>query len=225
MPSFNFPDNPLDNDIYSLNGITYKYVGTKQRWEIVPVPHNFETTDQLNTRDTANRNRANHTGTQAINTISELQTALDGKQPLGDYATAIQGAKADTALQVYQESIVFYLVPLEINAFPKTKAFILPYLPYNLKVTELVLELETAPTGSNFIVDINVDGVSFLSTKLSVDAGETSSTTASVAYVIDTTTFPNGQIAKGSSVSIDIDQVGSTVSGQNPTLIINGERY
>lgn len=39
------------------------------------------------------RARANHTGTQAISTVSGLQGALDGK------ATAAQGALADTAVQ------------------------------------------------------------------------------------------------------------------------------
>jgi hypothetical protein len=43
--------------------------------------------------------RGNHTGAQAISTITGLQTALDGKQAAGSYATAAQGAKADTALQ------------------------------------------------------------------------------------------------------------------------------
>ena len=42
----------------------------------------FETTAQLNARDTANRSRANHTGTQAIATISGLQGALDDKAPI-----------------------------------------------------------------------------------------------------------------------------------------------
>jgi len=41
---------------------------------------NFETTTELNSRDTANRDRANHTGTQAISTVNGLQTALNGKQ-------------------------------------------------------------------------------------------------------------------------------------------------
>lgn len=40
----------------------------------------FETTTQLNNRDTANRNRDNHTGTQAISTIVGLQDALNDKQ-------------------------------------------------------------------------------------------------------------------------------------------------
>jgi len=35
----------------------------------------FETTTQLNARDTANRNRANHTGTQTLSTISDSGTA------------------------------------------------------------------------------------------------------------------------------------------------------
>lgn len=39
----------------------------------------FETSLELNARDTANRDRANHSGTQAISTVTGLQTALDGK--------------------------------------------------------------------------------------------------------------------------------------------------
>ena len=38
----------------------------------------FETTTELNARDTANRSRSNHTGSQAISTVTGLQTALDG---------------------------------------------------------------------------------------------------------------------------------------------------
>lgn len=40
---------------------------------------NFETTTQLNARDTANRNRSNHTGQQAISTITDLQDVLNNK--------------------------------------------------------------------------------------------------------------------------------------------------
>lgn len=54
----------------------------------------FETTTQLNARDTANRSRTNHTGTQAIATVTGLQTALDSK------ATSTQGGLADTAAQL-----------------------------------------------------------------------------------------------------------------------------
>ena len=40
-----------------------------------------------NATDAQLRDRTTHTGTQAISTVSGLQTALDGKQPTGDYAT------------------------------------------------------------------------------------------------------------------------------------------
>jgi len=40
----------------------------------------FENTSQLNTRDTNNRNRVNHTGTQAISTVVNLQSSLDAKE-------------------------------------------------------------------------------------------------------------------------------------------------
>jgi len=40
-------------------------------------PSGFETPAQLNDRDTANRSRSNHTGSQAISTVSGLQTELD----------------------------------------------------------------------------------------------------------------------------------------------------
>ena len=39
-------------------------------------PNNYETPAELNSRDTANRNRANHTGTQLANTISNFATAV-----------------------------------------------------------------------------------------------------------------------------------------------------
>lgn len=45
----------------------------------------FETSTQLNARDTNNRNRANHTGTQLASTIS-------------DFTTAVQAAETDTTL-------------------------------------------------------------------------------------------------------------------------------
>ena len=47
----------------------------------------------VNATDAALRDRATHTGTQAISTVADLQTALDGK------ATSAQGALADTAVQ------------------------------------------------------------------------------------------------------------------------------
>lgn len=48
----------------------------------------FETTAQLNTRDTNNRNRVNHTGVQTISTITNLQSSLDEKENKSEKNTA-----------------------------------------------------------------------------------------------------------------------------------------
>lgn len=57
----------------------------------------FETSAQLDVRDAANRARANHTGTQAISTVTGLQSALDGKAELSHTHTLSQITDAGTA--------------------------------------------------------------------------------------------------------------------------------
>ncbi|BAQ65551.1 hypothetical protein [Geminocystis sp. NIES-3709] len=59
---------------------------------------NYETTNQLNTRDTNNRNRANHTGTQSIATIVNLQETLDSKQPISNSINYPSGLLIDSSI-------------------------------------------------------------------------------------------------------------------------------
>jgi hypothetical protein len=71
---------------------------------------------------------------------------------------------------------------------------------------------KTAPTGSTFVIDINEDtgggATSILSTKLSIDASEKTSVTAATPPVIS-----DRSLADDSEITIDFDQVGSTVAG------------
>lgn len=117
------------------------------------------------------------------------------------------------------ESILLVLEPLDTDASAGTKKAVIPYFPYSLSSITLNLAVDTAPTGSTFIVDLNVDGTSILSTKISIDDGETDSSTAATAYALTTTS-----IAEGAKVTVDIDQVGATTPGQNPVLTIEGVR-
>lgn len=48
----------------------------------------IETAATANSPDATLLNRSNHTGTQAISTVTGLQTALDGKQATGSYANS-----------------------------------------------------------------------------------------------------------------------------------------
>jgi hypothetical protein len=82
-------------------------------------------------------------------------------------------------------------------------------MPYAGTLLAVRASVNTAPTGSTIIVDINESGTSVLSTKLSIDASEKTSTTAAVAPVIS-----DSALADDAEMSIDIDQVGSTIAGK-----------
>lgn len=82
-------------------------------------------------------------------------------------------------------------------------------LPFPMVLTEVRLETNDAPTGSGITVDINADGTSILSTKLTIDATETTSETAATPAVIST-----ASLADNSRISFDVDGVGSTNPGK-----------
>ena len=62
-------------------------------------------------------------------------------------------------------------------------------MPYAMTLTEVRASVNRAPAGSTIIVDINESGSTILSTKLSIDAGEKTSTTAATPAVISDTTL------------------------------------
>lgn len=68
--------------------------------EALSDPHaNYETTTELNARDTANRSRANHTGTQLASTISDFASTVLGTVLSGlSLATATAVTAADSIL-------------------------------------------------------------------------------------------------------------------------------
>lgn len=80
--------------------------------------------------------------------------------------------------------------------------------PFDFYVVEALASLEgqVQGAGSIFTVDVNDDGVSILSTKLTIDNGEYSSIDAATPPVLTT---PAGVlIARGSKIDADVDQVG-----------------
>lgn len=81
-------------------------------------------------------------------------------------------------------------------------------MPYAMTLTGVRASVTTAPTGSVLTVDINEDGSTILSTKITIDATEKTSTTAATAPVISDTSLAND-----AEITIDIDTVGSTVAG------------
>jgi hypothetical protein len=81
-------------------------------------------------------------------------------------------------------------------------------MPQAATITAVRASVTTAPAGSALTVDINESGSTILSTKLTIDAGEKTSTTAATAAVIS-----DASIADDAEMTIDIDAIGSSTAG------------
>lgn len=92
-------------------------------------------------------------------------------------------------------------------------------MPYAFTLSAVRSSLTAAPTGSAFIIDINENGSSILSTKLSIDASEKTSTTAASAAVISD---PN--LADDAEITIDFDQIGSGTAGAGAKVYLIGTK-
>jgi hypothetical protein len=95
--------------------------------------------------------------------------------------------------------------------------------PFNMVLTAIPrASLATASTSGDPTVDINVGGTTILSTKLSIDANEKTSTTAATAAVRATASHsgwtgtgstPNYQISNDAEITFDIDTAGTGAKG------------
>ena len=89
-------------------------------------------------------------------------------------------------------------------------------MPHAMVLTAVRASLTTAQTsGAVFTVDVNEGGLSLLSTKVTIDNTEKTSTTAAAAPVIS-----DSSLADDAEITIDIDQIGDgTAKGLKVYLI------
>jgi hypothetical protein len=131
-------------------------------------------------------------------------------QPLGATASVGSTGQAADAGHVHQRDADVIVIPVgdESTALTTGANKVRFRMPFAATLLAIRGGVNTAPTGSTLIVDVNEAGTSVLSTKLSIDASETSSTTAASAA-----TITDSSLADDAEISIDIDQIGSTVAG------------
>jgi len=104
---------------------------------------------------------------------------------------------------------VFKVIPIacsdEVSSLAAGVAKVTFRMPYAMTLTEVRASLTTAQaSGTIFTVDINEAGVSVLSTKLTIDNTEKTSTTAVTPAVISDTS-----LADDAEITIDIDTIGN----------------
>lgn len=89
-------------------------------------------------------------------------------------------------------------------------------MPYPMTLTGVRASLNTASSVGTPTFDINEGGISILSTKLTIDATEKTSTTAAVAAVLSDTS-----LADDAEMTIDIDVAGTGAIGAKIYLLGN----
>jgi len=93
------------------------------------------------------------------------------------------------------------------------------HMPYAMTLYAVKATVNTAPTGATIVVDINEAGSTVLSTKLSIDASEFTSTSAATAAVIS-----DAALASDALITFDIDQIGSSAAGKGLKVTLYGKR-
>lgn len=149
-----------------------------------------------------------------------LGDAEGGAATTGDSATAFfsAGSIEDARLTLKTESFCVASSD-ETSALTTGTNKVTFRMPYAFTVTSVKASVGTAPTGATFIYDINEGGTTILSTKLSIDISEETSVTAASAAVIS-----DAALAADAEMTLDHDQVGSTVAGAGAKVCIIGHQ-
>lgn len=92
-------------------------------------------------------------------------------------------------------------------------------MPYAMTLTAVRLSVTTAPTGSALVVNIKEGGTTIFSTKPQIDASATTSVGSGTPAVIS-----DSALADNAVITVDIDQIGSTVAGAGLKIWLIGRR-
>lgn len=156
--------------------------------------------------------------------VSNVDNTADADKPTSTaQQTSIDNAKAQ-AIAEARDEVIMVAVSDETSDLAVGDNQLLFRMPFGLVLDEIRASVGTAPTGSTIVIDVEVDstessGGSILSTLLTIDATEKTSTTAVTPAVIS-----NNYLPDDSEVAINIDQVGSTVAGAGLKITFKGSR-
>jgi hypothetical protein len=197
-----------DNTIYRWTGSIYVLIGDGTSVDVVGVgASSFVRYDVAQTLSNDDKARVQTTLGMSIYALaSSLSSYLTSSSAASTYGTIAQAKTEYLVLAASDES----------TALTTGTSKITFRMPYAFTLTAVRCSLTTAQTsGSILTVDINESGTTILSTKLTIDNTEKTSTTAATAAVIS-----DVNLADDAEITIDIDQVGDgTAKGLKITLI------
>ena len=191
------------------------------RWDMDLRPNPFATTAAFSIF------KPNSSGTLALNPMTTAGDIVVGGTSGAPARLALGTASQQLRVNSGQTSLEYFTPPAELviacsdetSNLTTGTAKVTFRMPYAMTLSSVRASVNTAPTGSTLVVDINEGGSTILSTKLSIDASELTSTTAATAAVISDTA-----LADDAEVTIDIDQIGSTIAGKGLKVVLKGTR-
>lgn len=124
----------------------------------------------------------------------------------------IQGVKGDDGI-TYREFT--FLLHVEENASVGNNKCPIVIVTAPMTIQKVYLKAKVAPVGSDFILDLNKNGVSIWNTNQANRVRITSGNTYGVQTLFDTTS-----LSEGDFLTVDIDQIGSVVAGQTYTGVV-----
>lgn len=154
------------------------------------------------------------TGTQIASSV-----ALPGDPTTTTQSATDNSTKVATTAQVQsaiakQPEVLIIAIGDETTALVTGTAFVTFRMPFAMTLTAVRASLTASSSSGNPTFDINESGTTILSTKLSVDSGEKTSTTAATPAVIS-----DASLADDAEITIDIDVAGTGAAGAKIYLI------
>ena len=148
----------------------------------------------------------------AVSTAADVvSTNADVVSTNADVVTAAASAEAAANSA---KTVLMIAVSDETTAITTGTAKVTFRMPFALTLTAVRASLGTVSSSGIPTVDINEGGSTILSTKLTIDASEKTSTTAAAAAVISDTA-----LADAAEITIDIDVAGTGAKGLKVYLI------
>ncbi|MCG3203929.1 MAG: hypothetical protein KCHDKBKB_00606 [Elusimicrobia bacterium] len=130
--------------------------------------------------------------------------------------TKMESAKVNTNFSNVSDAIrptfVFTIAGTMVAGTNQTAALI---VPAGMTVEKVYAYAKTAPTGANLIVDINKNGTSIWASNQANRVNIVASSQSGSQTAFDTTSLVEGDV-----ITVDVDQIGSTIAGADLTIQI-----
>lgn len=155
--------------------------------------------------------------TAAVKTLLALvkgDVGLGNVDNTSDVGKPVSTAQAAAILDSKPIEPIIVALGDESAAITTGNAKVTMRMPYAFTLSAVRASLTTASSAGLPTVDINEGGVSILSTKLTIDATELTSTTAATAAVIS-----DANLADDAEITFDIDVAGTGAKGLKVVLI------